>query len=67
MTRASSANPWTKESSLFFGAGLGMEFNFTEHVALSLDIPLVVKMKLKPVNEFNGVYPIPSASLTYYF
>ena len=65
---SSTRSEWTNEVLLNFGAGIGIEIELTKNLGLALELPLTVMLNLggnEPV--FNGVYPIPSASLIYYF
>ncbi len=59
---------WQNNVLLNFGAGIGMEIELTRNLGLALELPITVMLNLgnrEPL--LNGVYPIPSASLIYYF
>lgn len=58
---------WNSSTSLNFGAGIGIEMVFAKHLGLALELPLVVMLKPTGENTFEGIYPIPNASLIYYF
>ena len=48
------------------GVGIGMEFMLTQNVGLALELPVVVMIGVGEAGNF-GIYPIPNASLIYYF
>jgi hypothetical protein len=52
------------------GAGWGMEFHFTRHIGLALELPLSVWIPIGNGRlEGDGIQilPVPNAALTYYF
>ncbi len=55
--------------SLNFGVGIGMEFMPGRHVSVSVELPLSLMLDLEKASRFDrqGIYPIPSVSLIYYF
>jgi hypothetical protein len=55
--------------TLNFGAGLGIEFTPSKHIGISIELPVTLMLDLEKTNRFkrNGIYPIPSISLVYYF
>jgi hypothetical protein len=57
---------WRHGATINLGVGIGMEFMLTQNVGLALELPIVVMIG---VGESSGVgiYPIPNASLIYYF
>jgi len=63
-----TGSQWTNDVLLNFGAGIGIEVELTKNLGLALELPIDVMLNFgnnQPV--FNGVYPIPSAALIYYF
>jgi len=58
-----------RTGTLNFGAGIGIEFNPSQHVGISFELPLTVMLDLEKQNRYKrkGVYPVPSVSLVYYF
>lgn len=55
--------------TLNFGAGLGFEFTPSKHIGISLELPVTLMLDLEKTKRFKrqGIYPIPSISLVYYF
>ena len=59
---------WTNSTLLNFGVGVGMEFLLRENLGLALELPLTLMLDVNSdAVKFSGVYPIPNASLLYYF
>jgi hypothetical protein len=60
---------WDHMFFLNFGVGIGMELALTDYLGLSLELPFVLNLTTQGKNglNFNGIYPVPSASLIYYF
>lgn len=55
--------------SLNFGAGIGLEFTPGRHISVSFELPVSLMLDLEEQNRFkrNGIYPIPGASVIYFF
>jgi hypothetical protein len=52
------------------GAGIGMEFHFTEHIGLALELPISVWLSFDATGfraDETRVLPVPNGALTYYF
>jgi hypothetical protein len=60
-----------KSEFLFIpGAGVGMEFHFTDHIGFSLELPVSIWLPFDEnglVGEGFQILPVPNASLIYYF
>jgi hypothetical protein len=52
------------------GAGVGMEFHFTDHIGFALELPVSIWLPFGP-DGFAGdrfqILPVPNAALIYYF
>ena len=57
---------WRHGATINIGVGIGMEFMLTQNVGLALELPVVVMIGVGESGNF-GIYPIPNASLIYYF
>ena len=54
---------WQHDLTVNLGIGIGMEFMVSENIGLALELPFVISVS----SEDFSVYPIPNASLIYYF
>ena len=60
-------NPeWRHGATINVGLGIGMEFMLSRNIGLALELPVVVMIGIGEADNF-GIYPIPNASLIYYF
>lgn len=57
---------WRHGATINIGVGIGMEFMLTQNVGLALELPVVVMIGMGEASGL-GIYPIPNASLIYYF
>ena len=57
---------WRHGATINVGVGIGMEFMLTQNVGLALELPVVVMIGIGEASGL-GIYPIPNASLIYYF
>lgn len=57
---------WRHGATINLGVGIGMEFMLTQNVGLALELPVVVMIGVGEASGL-GIYPIPNASLIYYF
>jgi hypothetical protein len=57
---------WRHGATINVGVGIGMEFMLTQNVGLALELPVVVMIGIGESSGL-GIYPIPNASLIYYF
>ena len=54
---------WNHDLTVNVGIGIGMEFMVSENIGLALELPFVISVS----SDDFSVYPIPNASLIYYF
>jgi hypothetical protein len=62
-TEETSDPEWSVDNTYIIGAGLGIEFMLHENVGFSFELPLSAQFR----NDGFGMYPIPNASLIYFF
>lgn len=59
---------WKHTLLVNIGAGVGMEFHFSKNIGLALEVPLSLTIDFgSNGTKFEGIWPIPSAALIYYF
>jgi hypothetical protein len=61
---------WQNRFMPTVGAGIGMEFHFTRNIGLALELPLSLWMAFDErgfLPQETRVWPIPNASLVFYF
>jgi hypothetical protein len=69
---AELGSEWVNSVTLNFGAGIGMEFLLTKNLGLAIELPITIMLGISdsawaPGARLNGIYPIPSGALIYYF
>ncbi len=69
LNRYTLDDSWRSNNSYRIGAGIGMEFKLIDgNLGFSLDLPLTIFFADGNGEvEFDGIYPIPTAALIYYF
>jgi len=59
---------WSSSLTLNVGCGVGLDFEVKDNLRLGIEVPLQLMVSFGGEDPgFQGIYPIPSASLIYYF